>query len=506
MEKNLLIEEIYRIHEMMGVSTNKVLITEGFEDDIIRYLARNADQALNSAQKITKLRELGGFSKLTDNEVENLFNAYAKATPANEARAIGNIISAMDTASVRAIASSIYVNSIPTQQIVSNYLDSIADDWARGAFATIDDAKKAFEAELRAGLGTPPPGFSRIYDEVVNARLAGLESRLRGLDNPGKNTVDDVVNDVDDVQYTSQDYNLDKVKSEMQKAYNQAYSENKLPKSADGTPMPQKPGDEFFDFYAKQFNRDLTEYELVQIRKALIAQFGSDPKTLADKLKVFTKTLGYGPGIVKLLVEFVTIPAGALVSFIYKHKGAITTVLAIAGATYFVVDAYQTYKAGGDDIFDLNKGKTLYCWQNNVLTINDFDLDIQTKIVDSTGIDCVDFDGTDESRIPIKVYSVESPNTGLLSYFVEYKDGHKDEFDQNVAKKSSTPVVPPPPVVPPSGTYTNDPTGYKKYAEDKGGTYGTNGNYVMQDNLPFYKDSYGEWQQGSYDGTTFITN
>lgn len=54
--------------------------------------------------------------------------------------------------------------------------------------------------------------------------------------------------------------------------------------------------------------------------------------------------------------------------------------------------------------------------------------------------------------------------------------------------------------------YTNDPTGYKKYVEDKGGTYGTTGNYVMQDGTPFYKDSNGNWQAGSYNGTTFVTN
>jgi hypothetical protein len=173
---------------------------------------------------------------------------------------------------------------------------------------------------------------------------------------------------------------------------------------------------------------------------------------------------------------------------------------------YFVYDAYETYKAGGDDIFGANKGKSLYCWQTNVSTMSDLDLEIQKKLVDSSGINCEDFDGTDNSRIPKQVYSKESPNTGLMTYFVKYKDDHVEEFDENGTKKSSTPVVPPPPVVPPSGTYTNDPTGYKKYVEDKGGTYGTNGNYVMQDNLPFYKDSYGEWQQGSYDGTTFITN
>lgn len=55
-------------------------------------------------------------------------------------------------------------------------------------------------------------------------------------------------------------------------------------------------------------------------------------------------------------------------------------------------------------------------------------------------------------------------------------------------------------------SYTNDPTGYKKYVEDKGGTYGTSGNYVMEDGTPFYKDSSGNWQAGSYNGTTFVTN
>ena len=67
----------------------------------------------------------------------------------------------------------------------------------------------------------------------------------------------------------------------------------------------------------------------------------------------------------------------------------------------------------------------------------------------------------------------------------------------------------------PSGTYTNDPAGYKKYVDavkgmnsDNTSKYGASGSYVWEDGAPFYKDSDGKWQAGSYDETkkTFITN
>jgi hypothetical protein len=68
-------------------------------------------------------------------------------------------------------------------------------------------------------------------------------------------------------------------------------------------------------------------------------------------------------------------------------------------------------------------------------------------------------------------------------------------------------------ITPPSGTYTNDPAGYKKYVDvvkgmnsDNTSKYGASGSYVMEDGVPFYKDADGKWQAGSHNGTTFVTN
>jgi hypothetical protein len=507
MEKNLLKEEIYRIHEMMGINS-KPILTEGIEDDILKLVTRNADQAasgvLSSAQKVAKLRSFGGFSNLPDNEVLKLIDDYTRAS--NKTKAIGDIIGAMDGSIIRSIASDIYVNSLDAQKIVGDLLDDYADMWSKGNFATLDDAKAAFEKQLRAGLGDPPAGFSRIYDQIIEVRKAGLETRLDDVvkGNSGSSTVDDVTS-TETKYYTDADYNLDKIKAELKKAYNEAYSQGKIPKSADGTPMPQDLGDEFFDFYAKEITNATTPEKFALIRKELITTFGSDPKTLADKLRSFTKSMGYGPGIAKLMFEMLTVPFSVAFKLWKQHKGAIIGLTLAATVGTMGWNFYQNWKAGGKSGFGINEGETLYCWQNNVLTFNDLDLDIQKKLVDATGVGCEEFDSGDNTKIPKMVTEKESENTGKIFYVVEYMDGHKQEFDENFASSNSGGTTPTP--NPNTGnTYSNDPAGYKKYAEDKGGTYGTTGNYVMQDNVPFYKDSYGEWQAGSYNGTTFVTN
>ena len=505
MEKNLLKEEIYRIHEMMGINS-KPILTEGIEDDIIKLVTRNADNAasgaLSSAQKVAKLRSFGGFSNLPDNEVLKLIDNYTRASNSiNFTKAIGDIIGAMDGSIIKSIASDIYVNSLDAQKIVGDLIADYTDMWSKGNFATLDDATAAFEKQLRAGLGDPPAGFSRIYDQIIEARKTVLETRL---DDVVKGKVDDVTS-TETKYYTDADYNLDKIKLELKGAYNDAVNQGKIPKNADGTPMPQDLGDEFFDIYARKFSDAITPSEFYAIRRDLVEKFGSDPKTFSEKLKALTNKLGYGPGIVKLITEIVFAPFGPAFKLWGKHWKAIVGVISVATLGVITYNFYQNYKAGGKGFFGANEGEALYCWQNNMVTFNDLDLDIQKKLVDATGVGCEEFDSGDNTKIPKMVTEKESENTGKIFYVVEYMDGHKQEFDENFASSNSGGTTPTPTPTP-TNTYSNDPAGYKKYAEDKGGTYGTTGNYVMQDNLPFYKDSYGEWQQGSHNGTTFVTN
>jgi hypothetical protein len=463
MEKNLLKEEIYRIHEMMGIKS-KPILTEGFEDDLIKFMVKNADAAasgtLSAASKVARLRGLGGFSNFTDDEILKLLDDYTKAAPMNKSKALGNIVTAMDGAYIKSIATDIYVNSLDAQRVVGDLLDDYADMWAKGSFADLDNAKAAFEKQLRAGLGDPPPGFGKIYDEIVAARKAGLETRLNNVvkgGGSGSSTVDDVA-DTETKYYTDEDYNLDKIKAELKKAYNEVYNQGKLPKNADGTPMPQDLGDEFFDMYAKRFNESLTPSEFAAVRRDLIETFGSDPKTLAEKLRVFTKTLGYGPGIAKLILEILTVPLEVGLKLWKKHWKAIVGVVSVATIGTLGYNAYQNYKAGGDVGWGINKGEKLYCWQNNVLTINDFDLETQKKLVDATGIGCEEFDSGDNAKIPKIVTEKESANTGKISYVIEYMDGHKDEYDENfklIGGGSSSGG---------GGPFTNDESGFLAWA------------------------------------------
>jgi hypothetical protein len=489
MEKNLLKEEIYRIHEMMGINS-KPILTEGIEDDILKLVTRNADQAasgvLSSAQKVAKLRSFGGFSNLPDNKVLKLIDDYTRAS--NKTKAIGDIIGAMDGSFIRSIASDIYVNSLDAQKIVGDLLDDYADMWSKGNFATLDDAKAAFEKQLRAGLGDPPAGFSRIYDQIIEVRKAGLETRLDDL---VKRKVDDVTS-TETRYYTDDNYNLDKIKLELKGAYNDAVNQGKIPKNADGTPMPQDLGDEFFDIYARQFSDAITPDQFAAIRKDLVEKFGSNPKTFSEKLKTLTNKLGYGPGIVKLITEIVFAPIEVGLKIFKKHWKAIVLVMAVGSLGALTVNWYQNWKAGGKSGFGINEGETLYCWQNNVQTFNDLDLDIQKKLVDATGVGCEEFDSGDNTKIPKMVTEKESKNTGKIFYVVEYMDGHKQEFDENFASSNSGGTTPTP-----GKEYTNDLFGFNQWAKDNG----VRPDWDPSTDSGWYKEGSADFKEATYDPT-----
>ena len=108
-------------------------------------------------------------------------------------------------------------------------------------------------------------------------------------------------------------------------------------------------------------------------------------------------------------------------------------------------------------------------------------------------------------------YEAMGPDGVKRTYIYDEDQGTYFPYDpsKDLNKAPNTPTPSPTPVPNPNpnpNTYTNDPTGYKKYVNDKGGTYGASGNYVMEDGTPFYKDANGNWQAGSYNGTTFVTN
>ena len=108
-------------------------------------------------------------------------------------------------------------------------------------------------------------------------------------------------------------------------------------------------------------------------------------------------------------------------------------------------------------------------------------------------------------------YEAMGPDGVKRTYIYDEDQGTYFPYDpsKDLNKSPNTPTPSPTPVPNPNpnpNTYTNDPTGYKKYVNDKGGTYGASGNYVMEDGTPFYKDANGNWQAGSYNGTTFVTN
>ena len=106
------------------------------------------------------------------------------------------------------------------------------------------------------------------------------------------------------------------------------------------------------------------------------------------------------------------------------------------------------------------------------------------------------------------------PDNVKRTYIYDEDQGTFFPYDpsKDVNKAPNTPN----PQIPNTTTYTNDPTGYKKYVDEVKGLdrstdppkskYGPAGVYVWEDGKPLYKDTNGNWQIGSHDGTTFVTN
>jgi len=480
--KNLILEELHRIHEIMGISTTKTLLTEGIGDDIVKYLTKNVDDFfVGGVKQTSKFRKFGGFhASVTDNELNKMLDLYTKS--ADKGVAFSKILEKMDSSVIEKIASNIWKKSTEAKNTVLSAYNKIESDYANGQYRTIDEALNEFEESFKSGLGEPPIGYSKIYDEIVNVRISVLRDKLKIINNPsaGKS-----VGSVDNATIETKSLNMDEetAKAQMQMAYNQAYSKGKVPKSADGVPMPRNPGDEFFTYYANKI-KNASERDLEKIRKALIDQFGSDPKRFADKLKVWTKTLGYGPGIAKLLVEMVTTPVGALLTFWKKHWIALSSLILVSGIGYVGYNIYQVYMSGG-----MTKGSPLYCWKENIITFNDLDLSIQKKIIESSGIGCDDFDSGDDSKIPKSVTEKVSPNTNKTSYEIKFNDGHIDVYDENFNKKGATT---------PSNTkeYTNDSDGFLDWVSDN--------EYTMPDfNGLWYRDKTNTDRQAIYSNGTF---
>jgi hypothetical protein len=479
--KNLILEELHRIHEIMGISTTKLLLTEGVGDEIISYLTKNADDFVaGGVKQIDNFRKFGGFSKMTDEQLTALLDKYIKS-PTKEL-VIAEIIKKMDGAAIKKIANDFWVKSTSSQKSVQSVMDKVSTDYSRGVYDNIDDALDDFEESFRIGLGEPPLGFSKIYDEIINARADALKGKLEDIVNPsaGK-TTNSTENATTETKYLDMD--VETAKAQMQMAYNQAYSKGKVPKSADGTPMPRNPGDEFFEFYQKKMS-GLSERKLEKIRKDLIEQFGSDPKKLSDKLKVFTKTLGYGPGIVKLLVEMILSPLGSLLTFWKKHWIALSSIILVSGIGYIGSNTWKEYQSGG-----MTVGAPLFCWQKNIITFNDLDLSVQKKIIESSGIGCDDFDSGDDSKIPKSVTEKLSPNTNKTSYEIKFNDGHIDVYDDNFNKKGGT-------IPPNTEQYTNDESGFLDWAKKNNYTNPDYNGYWYTDNGTDKQASYsnGTWQ------------
>jgi len=286
------------------------------------------------------------------------------------------------------------------------------------------------------------------------------------------------------------------LKLELEKTYDKIVADGNVPTKN----FPKKPSDEFYKIALEKFGK-MSDDEIKILHEWLVENFSRDPATFKNQWELFRTKYSLPIAMGKVVYEFILQVPGKALTFFKNHWGKMAGLFILITLGVIGREKYLDYEAGA-----LTKGDKLYCFRKNVSTFSQLSLEDQQGISDATGTTCEDFDGNDLTKIIQSVVEKESPNTGLMNFVVTYKDGTIKTFNENY--KLTKTETPNPTQTPSTTTYTNDPTGYKKYVKDKGGTYGTNGNYVMEDGKPYYKDSNGNWQEGKYDATTktFVTN
>ena len=273
------------------------------------------------------------------------------------------------------------------------------------------------------------------------------------------------------------------------------------------------PANEFLERAYKKFgNMSLSELENFQTSATF--------KTLTDELKL--KAQGRNAKVGKGL-EKTTIRMNAFNKFMNAIDNFVKNIPIVGRWAYALTSLYLMWKA--TQYFEILNVASEYLW----LTVKEFAPDLMVSDPRTTLPDCLKYingywDLSMDVRDKINLLGLTCDNVkqedlaNFASNIVFVKGGSKmDNTGNKVTTKDKFVVTIGGKEVPfeiggeitTGGTYTNDPAGYKKYVEEvKKGVYGPSGTYTWEDGAPFYKDSDGKWQAGSYDETkkTFITN
>jgi len=522
MEKQLLKEELSRIWEIMGVKGDKTLLRESIIDDLVQMIIKKGAGEADVAVQLAKIQADFPYLKgLTKTDLGKLAKGGVDAAPV-----IQKIVGKMSGNQLTSLANDIYKNSVDIQDLIKNQMDGLTaniksgsldvagaqqyirnnvDNWIKPVGGSADNLVAKLKTRLMdelggqvqdvaAGVGKVGKVGAEVQDEVSQKiddffNKLGTEADDETLELNGKSILADEIFNSGEFKNLNVPSNIDKTKLADQVAANIA-KETKL--KVDQIPE------------GVWANISRNPLEAQKFLDDTLASFKAKNPTKYEKIKtnflewLKKPSIKVNPGKIKFVYYL-----GVLSMLIYQVKDTINT-WEMGGSSVDIVksSADAVFKSVGWFIVPFIGTGLEKDYYNSLRSFEEFVVDNE-GVSEETAVDKVE--SGDEKGVYYLLTKVGPPND-QKDEWVEYKYNNSLGTFVKTKTQNTNTDTPSNPVT--TTTYTNDPAGYQKYAEDKGGTYGVSGNYVMQDGTPFYKDSNGSWQAGSYDATTktFKTN
>ena len=546
MDKKLMNEELSRIWEIMGVPGSKSLIVESWVDDLIGAIVKSGKKGgsaigKNATQQLAKIAQDFPYVKGLDaNDLKALIRGGDDVFPV-----LNKVIKNMSDADLTDFAADIYKNSSDLNKIAMDQINGIKPNIATGS---LDVAGATKYIDDNIGTWITKSGVDASDDLVVKLRTQLKNDILNNIGTTASKNVSNVGTTVTKTaEELAQEAKVQEIMATLGK-FEGAVDD--VTGEAISTPSKIKESilqsSEFTTAYDKlpaRVRRNVTKEQFAQqvasdlSQKVKVTVDDLPPQlwktdggmTQTQKLELFDQSTKkfkqkYPTSYQKTREWLIKKGLGSKKNWVYVYT-AISVVYFFGEVSSGAIPDYSDvqdpleYTAAWADallkaatapigvgvIWDASGKDIESDYFNTLPSFRDYLVDKQNFSKETVASQTRPVFGD------VGKYEAMGPDGVKRTYIYDEDQGTYFPYDpsKDLNKAPNTPTPSPTPVPNPNpnpNTYTNDPTGYKKYVNDKGGTYGASGNYVMEDGTPFYKDANGNWQAGSYNGTTFVTN
>jgi len=554
MSKSILIEEISRIHEMMGIKPNRIknLLTEAvinprliernlysdlFKQDLVD-MAENTlkivkkdgssltfddlvkmgreiagDAALSEAESILKL--IGRAGKTASEEISQRILTYAASNSKFYLEALVNAeTDATKKAAIKTLvddATQVADDIVYGGKTITDAVDEL------NTLSALVDADTTLEATTKQ---TIKDEIQELIDDLESTKTLRDEASAFETTNPDDLISGRQIGDEAEEDWAEQ-YRKAKDEEEAKKAYEKAKKEkvsDLIEKLKESEPYKTAYGymKRIFevlgfgdaDTFIKRAEKELSGKTLEELQDPKIlkrymdelyqkatTQLGKEGATeLTNKVSKFMKAIDGLMRSIPFIGRFYKMFSGILgLAFLYWANDNIGVVNSTLGKTGRLVWDWLDFIPGVPEF-----EKTLpYCYYE-IKDYTDLTTDQQLQF-EGLGFNCDNVDPTKADMLITKIEHVDANRAaGTKEGFKVTVGGVEKFYPVGVTTPNPPTPNPPTPPAPPATGYTNDLTGFLKWVGDKGYTEGQ-----KDADGYWYKDTNGQWQAARWNGTTW---